>query len=188
MTQNFAIFATPINTFCHWLWADSRWRARHWQVTWDPGGWGWAQEAVACQWLHKPSPLCPSYATPRPPIHCIAWARNWQPPVKMGGASGAPSTSASWPGRTLAAHQDKPPPDHSDHHPCLWWSSWSGMSNIIAQISYLAFSHHLANIVYRWYQAIIMIFYTIFWKDENAEKMVKKVKKGRQKSFVFLVK
>ena len=40
----------------------------------------------------------------------MAWARNWQPPLKMGGASGTPSTSAGWPVRTLDAHQDYPLP------------------------------------------------------------------------------
>ena len=59
-----------------------------------------------------------------------------------------------------------------------------GVSDIIARISYLVFSHYLANIVYRWYQDIIMIFYTIFWKDKNAEKIATRIKK-KHKNLLF---
>ena len=37
LTKIFAIFAMPRNSFCQRVSTDSRWRARHWQVTWGPG-------------------------------------------------------------------------------------------------------------------------------------------------------
>ena len=48
----------------------------------------------------------------------------------------------------------------SSHPPFSYHSSCTDMSDIIARILYLLFSHYLGNIVYRWYQGIIVIFCT----------------------------